>query len=322
MQPIEDCFRKALRCFLLFKTFRIVLGSIVLRLSAISMNAEPEHTILLEVKDLSVSFIATKPPIEALSNVSFSLEKASCLAIVGESGSGKSLTALALTRLLPEKSCAISGQIRYKNKDILSLGPKELRNLRGKEIAYIFQEPSAVLNPVLSIGYQIQETLLTHFPEEKQAKQKVLDALEKVKIAKPKRCYESYPHELSGGMQQRAMIAMALVCKPSVLVADEATTALDVITQKQILELLDSLRRENAMAILLITHNFHIVRRFADTTLVLYRGKCLEQGPTDSILHHPTHPYTQALLGCMPRIETKKPRLATIDTLQAFSYKG
>ncbi len=278
---------------------------------------DPHSEILLEVKHLKVSFTAASPPLEAVKDTSFSLKRGSCLAIVGESGSGKSITALALTRLLPEKGCTISGQILYKNKDILSLGQKDLEAIRGKEIAYIFQEPSAVLNPVLSIGYQIQETLLTHFPEEKQAKQKVLEALEKVKIAKPMRCYESYPHELSGGMQQRAMIAMALVCKPSILVADEATTALDVVTQKQILELLDALRQEESMAILLITHNFHIVRRFADTTLVMHQGKLLEQGPTESILNDPQHLYTKALLQCMPKLEDKKPRLATIDTLMA-----
>jgi ABC-type dipeptide/oligopeptide/nickel transport system ATPase component len=278
---------------------------------------DPHSEILLDVKHLKVSFTATSPPLEAVQDTSFSLKRGSCLAIVGESGSGKSITALALTRLLPEKACTISGQILYKNKDILSLGQKNLEAIRGKEIAYIFQEPSAVLNPVLSIGYQIQETLLTHFPKEKQAKQKVLEALEKVKIAKPMRCYDSYPHELSGGMQQRAMIAMALVCKPSILVADEATTALDVITQKQILELLDALRQEASMAILLITHNFHIVRRFADTTLVMHQGKLLEQGPTESILNHPKHLYTKALLQCIPKLQEKKARLATIDTLMA-----
>lgn len=276
---------------------------------------DPHSEILLEVKHLKVNFTATSPPLEAVQDTSFSLKRGSCLAIVGESGSGKSITALALTRLLPEKSCTISGQILYKNKDILSLGQKELEAIRGKEIAYIFQEPSAVLNPVLSIGYQIQETLLTHFPKEKQAKQKVLEALEKVKIAKPMRCYNSYPHELSGGMQQRTMIAMALVCKPSILVADEATTALDVVTQKQILELLDALRQEASMAILLITHDFHIVRRFADTTLVMHQGKLLEQGPTESILNHPKHLYTKALLQCIPKLQEKKARLATIDAL-------
>ncbi len=276
---------------------------------------EAQKENVLSVSKLHISFSSGSHCFDAVKNVSFSLHKGECMAIVGESGSGKSLTALALTRLLPAKGCMVRGEIYYKGKDVLSLGPKSLQRLRGKEIAYVFQEPGGVLNPSLTIGYQIQETLLTHFPEERQAKEKILDALETVKLSQPLRYFKSYPHELSGGQQQRAMIAMALVCKPSILIADEATTALDVITQKQILELLQSLKQTTHMAILFITHNLSLVRHFADTVLVLYKGQAVEQGPARSMLSRPQAPYTQALLQCIPKLGEKKPRLDTIASL-------
>lgn len=271
--------------------------------------------VLLEVQDLKVTFTGGIKHFQAVKNVSFSLSKGECMAIVGESGSGKSLTALALTSLLPAQGCKVRGEIYYKGKDVLSLDARALQRLRGKEIAYVFQEPAAVLNPSLTIGYQIQETLLTHFPGEKQAKDTILEALATVQLSQPLRCFKSYPHELSGGQLQRAMIAMALVCQPSILIADEATTALDVITQKQILELLQSLRQTRAMAVLLITHNLSLVRHYADSVLVLYKGTMVEQGPMHSVLSSPQAAYTQALLQCLPRLGQKKHRLTTLRSI-------
>lgn len=276
---------------------------------------EGKRETILSVNKLKISFSSGFSSFDAVKNVSFSLHKGECMALVGESGSGKSLTALALTRLLPSIGCHVSGEIYYKGKDILSLNKAALQRLRGRDIAYVFQEPSAVLNPSLTLGYQIQETLLTHFPEEVHAKDKILNALESVKIPQPLRCFSSYPHELSGGQQQRAMIAMALVCQPSILIADEATTALDVITQKNILELLQSLKQESAMAMLFITHNLNLVRHFADTVLVLYQGQAVEQGPVNTVLSRPKAAYTQALLQCIPKLGEKKSRLPTIASL-------
>lgn len=276
---------------------------------------ESQKENILSVRKLHISFSNGSSSFNAVKNVSFSLAQKECMAIVGESGSGKSLTALALTRLLPAKGCTVKGEIYYKEQDVLRLDPQSLQRLRGKEIAYVFQEPGAVLNPSLTMGYQIQETLLTHFPQETQAKAKILEALETVKLPQPLRCFKSYPHELSGGQLQRAMIAMALVCKPAILIADEATTALDVITQKQILELLQQLRQTTDMALLFITHNVSLVQHFADTVMVLYQGVAVEQGPACAILARPQAPYTQALLECIPKLGDKKPRLSTVASL-------
>jgi ABC-type dipeptide/oligopeptide/nickel transport system ATPase component len=234
--------------------------------------------------------------------------------VVGESGSGKSVTALALTRLVAEPAGRyVSGEILFQGREVLKMSPHELRALRGKQIAYIFQEPSSSLNPVFTIEYQIREAIELHRPEVKDVRAEIVRALETVGIRDAATRLGDYPHQLSGGMQQRVMIAMALACQPSLLVADEPTTALDVTIQKQIMDLLKQLKRETNMAILLITHNFGLVSDFADRVIVMFRGKIVESGPTAEVLRNPQHPYTRALIECVPKLGQKQRRLRTID---------
>ena len=269
---------------------------------------------LLSVEDLRITFNARDRVVEAVKGVSFALEAGRTLAIVGESGSGKSVTALSLTRLLPEPpACRVSGSIRYDGRDVLALDSRALRAVRGKEIAYVFQEPSSSLNPVFTVGDQIAEAIKLHLPDVTDVRARVVKALEQVGIADAARRHAAYPHELSGGMQQRVMIAMALACSPRILVADEPTTALDVTIQKQIIDLLRDLRASAGLSVILITHNFGIVRGFADDVAVMYRGEIVEHGPTDTVLNSPRHPYTKALIACIPRLGERRARLATID---------
>lgn len=271
-------------------------------------------THLLEVEDLHITFHSEHNDLKAVKGISFYVEAGKSLAIVGESGSGKSVTALAITKLLPSPpQCVVTGRIRYKQKDLLKIGPKALQAVRGKEIAYIFQEPSTSLNPVFTIGYQIAETVKLHFPQVDDVKGRVIEALDQVGIKDPAKRYHAYPHELSGGMQQRVMIAMALVCEPSILIADEPTTALDVTIQKQIIDLLKTIKASHNMSILMITHNFGILKDFAEDVLVMYRGEIVEYGPVEKVLYDPQHPYTKALIACIPQIGQKKTRLTTID---------
>ena len=270
---------------------------------------------LLNVQDLHIRFYGKRQrEVEAVKGISFALKKGKTLAIVGESGSGKSATALALTRLLPsEPTCKITGKIDYRGKDLLTISSRAIRAIRGKEIAYIFQEPSTSLNPVFTIGYQIAESIRLHIPEAKNLHSLTTKALERVGIDLPAIRKRSYPHELSGGMQQRAMIAMALACEPKILIADEPTTALDVTVQKQIIDLLKELQKKLCMSVILITHNFGIVSGFAEEVLVMFRGRIVERGPTSQILQNPKHPYSQALINCIPKLGEKKTRLTTID---------
>ncbi len=277
---------------------------------------ETEQT-LLEAKDLEITFHGRDEKTEAVRGISFSLKDGKVLAIVGESGSGKSVTALSLTRLLPEPpTCTVSGEVELMGKNLLTISKKEIRQVRGKEIAYIFQEPSTSLNPVFSIGYQIAEAIKLHLPEVKNIQERVVDSLRRVGIRDPEKRYKDYPHQLSGGMQQRVMIAMALACEPRILVADEPTTALDVTIQKQIMDLLKELKDNLGMSIILITHNFGIIADFADDVIVMFRGKIVESGSVDSVLNNPQHPYTKALLACIPQIGKKQDRLTTIDYAQ------
>ena len=265
---------------------------------------------LLQVSDLTIAFGSSR----AVDGISFSIAQGETLAVVGESGSGKSVTALSLTRLLPEPpSCTVGGRIEYGGRDLLSIAPDEIRKIRGKHIAYIFQEPSTSLNPVYSIGSQIDEVIRLHRPEVTDSKAEIIHVLDLVGIRNPEKRYKDYPHQLSGGMQQRVMIAMALACHPQLLVADEPTTALDVTIQAQIIDLLKELKEKLSMSILLITHNFGIVSGFADRVLVMYRGKIVEEGPASQILKNPQHPYTKALIDCIPRLGQRKERLTTID---------
>jgi ABC-type dipeptide/oligopeptide/nickel transport system ATPase component len=274
------------------------------------MSAEP----LLKVQDLSVTFRNGDRETVAAQGVSYELAAGEVLAVVGESGSGKSVTALALTRLLPPApGCALGGSVRLAGVELLTLPENQLAKVRGGSIAYIFQEPGSSLNPVYTIGFQIGEAISLHRPEIKDVRAEVVRALAEVHINDPERVADQYPHELSGGMQQRAMIAMALACDPKILVADEPTTALDVTIQKEIMDLLARLRRERGMSIILITHNFGIVANFADKVQVMWKGRIVESGPVAQVMREQTHPYTKALIACIPRLGQRRRRLTTLS---------
>jgi ABC-type dipeptide/oligopeptide/nickel transport system ATPase component len=274
-----------------------------------------KSSFLLDVRNLRVEFSSGARTVVAVQDLSFSIQPGETIAVVGESGSGKTTAALALTRLTPPPpACNISGQALWQDgTDLLSCSPSLLRQARGGKIAYIFQEPSTSLNPVFSIGFQIAEALRLHQPNLPNVPTEVARLLGLVGIRDPELRAHDYPHQLSGGMQQRAMIAMALACQPKLLVADEPTTALDVTIQAQILDLLRDLRKKLGMSVLLITHNFGIVANFADRVLVMLDGKLVEEGPVRDILRSPQHPYTKALLDCIPRLGQKTKRLASID---------
>jgi len=274
------------------------------------MSAEP----LLKVQDLSVTFRNGDRETVAAQGVSYELAAGEVLAVVGESGSGKSVTALALTRLLPPApGCVLGGSVRLQGVELLTLPENQLAKVRGGSIAYIFQEPGSSLNPVYTIGFQIGEAIALHRPEIKDVRAEVIRALSEVHINDPERVAEQYPHELSGGMQQRAMIAMALACDPKILVADEPTTALDVTIQKEIMDLLARLRRERGMSIVLITHNFGIIANFADKVAVMWKGRIVESGPVEQIMRTQSHPYTKALIACIPRLGQRRRRLTTLS---------
>ena len=273
---------------------------------------------LLDVQNLTVRFDSGTKPVTAVDQLTFAIEPGETVAVVGESGSGKTTAALALTRLTPPPpACTLSGKVLWQDgTDLLTCPESELRQARGGKLAYIFQEPSTSLNPVFSIGFQISEALHLHQPDLPDVGAEVARLLGLVGIRDPELRARDYPHQLSGGMQQRAMIAMALACRPKLLVADEPTTALDVTIQAQILDLLRDLRQKLGMSVLLITHNFGIVANFADRVLVMLDGKLVEQGPVKEILRAPQHPYTRALLDCIPRLGQKTKRLASIDRSQ------
>ena len=265
---------------------------------------------LLNVENLGIQF----GDLKAVDGISFSINEGETLAVVGESGSGKSVTALALTRLLASPPARyVSGKIDFAGRDMLKIPERELRAVRGKQIAYIFQEPSSSLNPVFTIGFQISEAIELHRPEVKDVRAEIVRALDRVGIRNPGDRLGDYPHQLSGGMQQRVMIAMALACQPALLVADEPTTALDVTIQKQIMDLLKELKGTSNMTIMLITHNFGLVAGFADRVLVMFRGKIVEAGPTAEVLRNPQHAYTKALIECVPKLGQKQRRLRVID---------
>jgi ABC-type dipeptide/oligopeptide/nickel transport system ATPase component len=271
-------------------------------------------TPLLEIRNLKIDFHTETGVVEAVKGIDLTLAKGETLAIVGESGSGKSVTGLALTRLLPEPPVRYaSGEILLEGRDVLKMKPEELRRVRGNRIAYVFQEPSTSLNPVFTIRWQIAEAIKLHRSEVRDVDAEIVKYLDLVGIKDPAKRMHDYPHQLSGGMQQRAMIAMALVCHPDLLVADEPTTALDVTIQAQIIDQLKALKQQIDMAIILITHNFGIIGGIADRVAVMFRGKIVEQGVTAEVLRNPQHPYTRALIDCIPRPGQKRRRLATID---------
>ncbi len=268
----------------------------------------------LEVRNLTVRFRSGSTITDAVRNVSLQLNHGETLAVVGESGSGKSVTGLALTRLLaPTASFTDESRILLDGRDVLQLPEGDLRKIRGKDIAYVFQEPSTSLNPVFSIRQQIAEAIRIHRPEVTDVDAEVLRFLNMVGIVDPEKRMNDYPHQLSGGMQQRVMIAMALSCQPKLLVADEPTTALDVTIQKQILDQLRTLKQQLNMAMILITHNFAIISGIADRVAVMYRGEIVESGPAHDILSSPKHPYTQALIKCVPKLGQRIHRLPVIS---------
>ena len=268
---------------------------------------------LLTVQNLRVSFFSDKGEVQAVRDVSFTIAAGQTLALVGESGCGKSTVALAIMRLIEVPGQIVGGQIWYKGRDLTTLADAELRTVRGREIGMIFQEPMTSLNPVFTVGDQIGEVLQIHrgFAGH-QLRTEVLGLLEKVGIPSPVQRFDQYPHELSGGMKQRVMIAMALACQPDLLIADEPTTALDVTIQAQILELLQSLQEEMKMAIVLITHNLGVVAQFAQTVHVMYAGKIVETADVVTLFKNPLHPYTRSLLKALPRPGYRAERLASI----------
>jgi peptide/nickel transport system ATP-binding protein/oligopeptide transport system ATP-binding protein len=272
---------------------------------------------LLEVRDLQTSFLlGGRGPIVAVDGIGFTVDRGETVAIVGESGSGKSVTALSIMRLLPARVGHITaGSIRLGGRELTDLPEAEMRGVRGKEIGMVFQEPMTSLNPVHSVGAQIAEVLMEH--EEmsgKEARERAIEMLVTVGISEPGRRVDSYPHEMSGGMRQRAMIAMALACSPSLLIADEPTTALDVTIQAQILDLLEELQERLGMAIIFITHDLGVVAQMARRVVVMYAGQVVESGGVAEIFHHPRMPYTAGLIGSIPRLgsSARDQRLRTI----------
>lgn len=274
---------------------------------------------LLDVEDLSIEFNVDGRKLPAVSGLSFSLEKGGILALVGESGCGKSVSCLSLARLLPTPPAVISGgRILFGEggpegkTDVLKMGKRELRKLRGGKIAYIFQEPSVSLNPVFRIGDQIAESIMLHRPEVRDVEGEIIKLLKQVGIPAPEARINSYPHEMSGGMQQRVMIAMALASSPDLLIADEPTTALDVTIQAQILELLKELRDNTGMSIIIVTHNLGIVSETADNVIVMYAGHSVESSRVSNVISSPIHPYTKALLTAVPEIGRSVEKLSSI----------
>jgi len=256
---------------------------------------------LLEVRDLTISFGSPQKRTKVVSSLTFEIEAAKVFGLVGESGCGKSLTALSIMGILPHNAVA-EGEILFKGRNLLALDKETMRRLRGKEISMIFQEPMTSLNPVLTIGYQVAEGLITHLGLSKQeAIDKAVELLKAVKIPAPETRIKEYPHQMSGGMRQRVMIAMAIACNPSLLIADEPTTALDVTIQAQILDLLRNLREQRNMAVLLITHDIGVIAENADTAAVMYAGRIMETAKVADILETPKHPYTIGLLDSLPK---------------------
>ncbi|MFA5354603.1 MAG: ABC transporter ATP-binding protein, partial [Thermodesulfovibrionales bacterium] len=255
---------------------------------------------LLSLNNLSISFETGIGPLKTVSDLSLGINRAEVFGLVGESGCGKSLTALSILRILPPHAFA-EGEILFQGRDLLPLPEDRMRAIRGKDISMIFQEPMTSLNPVLRVGYQIAEALTTHFDiSRRESRDKAVELMRAVRIPSPEVRVRDYPHQMSGGMRQRVMIAMAIACNPSLLIADEPTTALDVTIQAQILELLQGLRREREMTILLITHDLSIISEHADRVAIMYAGRIMEQSPVDELFADPLHPYTNGLIGSLP----------------------
>jgi oligopeptide/dipeptide ABC transporter ATP-binding protein len=272
---------------------------------------------ILQVKDLHTQFFTDDGVVQAVNGVSFDLHEGESLGIVGESGSGKSMTALSIMRLIPEPGRITKGEIRLRGTDLLRIRLDDMREIRGRDIAMIFQDPLSSLNPVLKNGFQIEEAMLAHkHLGRRQAAARAIDLLKKVRVPAAETRARDYPYQLSGGMRQRTMIAMGLANDPAVLIADEPTTALDVTVQAQILELLRDLNRELRTAIIMITHNLGVVAGLCDRVIVMYAGQIVEEGPAEQIFERPQHPYTWSLLRSMPRVDAlRHERLRSIEGL-------
>ncbi|MGQ9864206.1 MAG: ABC transporter ATP-binding protein [Bacteroidia bacterium] len=284
--------------------------------------------MLLQVENLTVDFHTPKTQVRAVDGISFQLAAGESLGIVGESGSGKSVTSLALMRLIPSPPGKISSGTAWFQSpslgkvDLLSLAVKQMRHIRGNEIAMIFQEPMTSLNPVFSCGYQVMEAIRLHQPHlsPAEAKKRTLTLFEEVRLPRPEKIFDAYPHQLSGGQKQRVMIAMAMSCNPALLIADEPTTALDVTVQKTILSLMQELQAQHKMSLIFISHDLGVIAEVADYVLVMYRGKAVEYGPVKEIFSSPQHPYTKGLLACRPPLDRRLHRLPTlVDFMETLS---
>ncbi|UOB15942.1 ABC transporter ATP-binding protein [Abyssalbus ytuae] len=277
---------------------------------------------LLSIKNLCISFKTDHGYNSVIKNISYSLDKNRIVAIVGESGSGKSVSSLAVMGLLPQAKVKVKGEVLFKNNNLLKTTQKQLRNIRGKKISMIFQEPMSSLNPSLSCGYQVVEIIKQHLGlSEKEAKNDTLELFRKVKLPRPEKIFESYPHQISGGQKQRVMIAMAIACKPDILIADEPTTALDVTVQKKIILLLKGLQQETRMSIIFISHDLPLVSEIADKIIVMYKGKIVEEGNTADIFKFPKHSYTKALLNSRPSLNKRLKKLPTVNDFLENTFK-
>ena len=268
---------------------------------------------ILEVKGLTTSFFTSTGEVQAVRGVSFAVNKGEILGIVGESGSGKSVTSMSILRLLADTARIKEGEILFEGQDLAKLSPKQLRAIRGKKISMVFQDPMSSLNPLIPVGKQVSEMLKTHHPElsKEQLKERTLELFRMVRIPEAEKRLGSYPHQFSGGMRQRVMIAMALANRPELLIADEPTTALDVTIQDQILKLLRQLQKELGMSIIFITHDLGVVAELCSRVLVMYGGMVMEEALIDDIFHNPRHPYTMGLLASIPNIKQDKSQRLT-----------
>lgn len=272
--------------------------------------------ILLEVKNLKTAFDTDRGQLTAVDGVSFTVPKGKTVGIVGESGCGKSVTSMSIVKLLPQPMGSITGgEVLFKGEDLVTASEERMRDLRGNEIGVIFQEPMTALNPVHRIGKQLGESLMLHKGlSKREALKEAVNLLEKVGIPAPEQRIMEYPHQLSGGMRQRVVIAIALACKPDLVIADEPTTALDVTVQAQILELLDDLQKETGMSTIMITHDLGVIAQVCDEVVVMYAGRVVEQGPVEEIFANPVHAYTRGLLDSIPKLEyERKSKLRTIE---------
>ena len=274
-----------------------------------------DNKFVLEVSDLHTTFKTDNGDVSAVNGVSFKLEPGKTLGIVGESGSGKSVTAYSIMQILAENGAITGGSVKYKGEDITKWNKKKMADFRGKCCSIIFQDPMTSLNPVFTVGYQLEEAVLLHTDRtKKEAKERAIEMLTLVGVNEPEKRVNQYPHELSGGMRQRVMIAIALACEPKLLIADEPTTALDVTIQAQILELMMELKDKLGMAIIMITHDLGIVASMCDRIAVMYAGRIVETGTCDEIFYHPKHEYTKGLLESIPRLDsTKHEKLIPIE---------